>query len=41
MNGVETKHLPELPTYECLVKVADHKMDRKALADFLRKHMGD
>ena len=36
MNGIETKHLPELPLYECVIKVADHKMDRKALAAFLR-----
>jgi len=39
MNGVETKHLPELPTYECVIKVADHKMDRRALAAFLREKL--
>jgi len=37
MNGIETKRLPELPIYECVIKVADHKMDRKELAAFLRE----
>jgi len=39
MNGVDTKHLPELAIYDCAVKVADHKMDRMAFADFLRKQL--
>jgi len=38
-NGVDTSRLPEQPTYESLIKVADHRMDRFELADFLRSHL--
>ena len=39
MNSIDTTCLPELATYECLIKVADHKMDRKELAAFLRQRL--
>jgi hypothetical protein len=30
MNGIDTTHIPEMATYDCLIQVADHKMDRQA-----------
>ena len=38
-NGVDTSRLPEQQTYECLIKVADHQMNRFELADFFRSHL--
>lgn len=35
-NGVDTSRLPERQTYESLIKVADHQMDRFELADYFR-----
>ncbi|SPF55785.1 hypothetical protein SBA4_7420005 [Candidatus Sulfopaludibacter sp. SbA4] len=35
-NGVDTSRLPEQQTYESLIKVADHEMDRFELADLFR-----
>src|SRR6266849_925424 len=35
-NGVDTSPLPELQTYESLIRVADHQMDRFELAEFFR-----
>ena len=35
-NGVDTSRLPEQQTYESLIKVADHQMDRFELAEFFR-----
>ena len=40
MNAIDTSHLPEIATFDCLIKVADHKMDRKGLAHFLRTALG-
>jgi len=31
--------LPEHQTYESLIRVADHQMDRFELADFFRSHL--
>ncbi len=39
INGVDTSRLPEQQTYESLIKVADHQMDRFELADFFRSHL--
>jgi death-on-curing protein len=35
-NGVETSRLPEQQTYESLIKIADHQMDRFELAGYFR-----
>jgi death-on-curing protein len=44
-NGVDTSGLPEQQTYESLIKVADHQMNRFELADYFRSaltpHMPD
>ncbi len=37
INGIDTSQLPELATYEAMIKVATHKLDRSGLAAFLRE----
>ncbi len=37
INGVDTSCLPEIATYEAMIAVASHRMDRAGLAKFLRK----
>jgi death-on-curing protein len=36
VNGVDTSPLPELATYETMIRVAMHELDRSGLATFLR-----
>jgi hypothetical protein len=36
INGVDTGFLPELVTYEAMIKVASHELDRSGLAQFFR-----
>jgi death-on-curing protein len=36
INGVNTSSLPEMATYEALIRVAIHELDRLGLAVFLR-----
>ncbi len=36
INGVDTDPLPELATYEAMIRVATHELDRAGLATFLR-----
>ena len=36
MNGIDTSELPEMATFECLIQVADHRMDRRTLGNFFR-----
>jgi death on curing protein len=38
-NGVDTSRLPKQQTYESLIKVADHQMNRFELAAFFRSHL--
>ena len=38
-NGVDTRPLPERQTYESLIQVAEHQMDRFELAAFFRSHL--
>jgi death-on-curing protein len=35
-NGVDTSPLPELATYEAMIRVARHELDRSGLGAFLR-----
>jgi death-on-curing protein len=37
INGVDTSPLPELATYEAMIAVANHEMNRMGLAQFLRE----
>ena len=37
INGVDTSRLPELATYEAMIKVANHELDRSGLAAFFRQ----
>jgi death-on-curing protein len=39
INGVDTTPLPELATYEAMIRVASHELDRAGLAEFFRKHL--
>ncbi len=36
INGVDTGSLPELATYEAMIRVARHELDRSGLGAFLR-----
>ncbi len=36
INGVDTTPLPELATYEAMIRVAKHELDRLGLAAFFR-----
>jgi len=36
MNGVDSSALPEHATYEIMIRVADHQVDRAELARFFR-----
>ncbi len=36
INGVDTSRMPELATYEAMIAVANHEMDRIGLAQFFR-----
>jgi death-on-curing protein len=36
VNGIDTGNLPELATYEAMIRVAGHELDRSGLAAFLR-----
>jgi len=36
INGVDTTPLPELATYEALIRIANHELDRPGLAAFFR-----
>jgi death-on-curing protein len=40
INGIDTERLPELETYEAMIRVATHELDRMGLASFLRKVLG-
>ena len=37
VNGIDTSPLPELATYEAMIRVANHQLDRSGLAVFLRE----
>jgi death-on-curing protein len=37
INGIDTSPLPELSTYEAMIRVANHRMDRFGLAAFFRE----
>jgi death-on-curing protein len=37
INGVDTTPLPELETYEAMIRVANHQLDRSGLAAFFRE----
>ena len=37
VNGIDTSPLPELATYEAMIRVALHELDRPGLAAFLRE----
>ncbi len=37
VNGIDTSPLPELATYEAMIRVANHQLDRSGLAMFLRE----
>jgi death-on-curing protein len=37
INGVDTSPLPELATYEAMIRIADHKLDRSGLAAYFRE----
>ena len=37
INGVDTSRLPELATYDAMIKVANHELDRSSLAAFFRQ----
>jgi death-on-curing protein len=37
INGVDTGPLPELATYEAMIRVANHELDRSGLAAFFRE----
>ncbi len=39
INGVDTSPLPEMATYEAMIRVASHELDRPGLAVFLRKEL--
>ncbi|HXM43854.1 MAG TPA: type II toxin-antitoxin system death-on-curing family toxin [Bryobacteraceae bacterium] len=36
INGIDTSHLPELATYEAMIRIAKHELDRSGLGAFLR-----
>jgi death on curing protein len=37
VNGVDTSSLPELATYEAVIRVAKHELDRSGLGAFFRE----
>ena len=37
INGIDTSGLPEMETYETMIKVARHELDRSGLAAFFRQ----
>ena len=37
INGIDTSPLPELETYEAMISVAKHEMDRAALGELFRR----
>jgi death-on-curing protein len=37
INGIDTGPLPELATYEAMIRVASHELDRSGLAELLRE----
>jgi death on curing protein len=37
INGIDTIHLPELATYEAMIRVAKHELNRSGLAAFFRE----
>lgn len=37
INGIDTSPLPEQATYEAMIRVATHELDRSGLAVFLRE----
>ena len=37
INGIDTSPLPELETYEAMISVAKHEMDREALGELFRR----
>ena len=36
INGVDTSSLPELAAYDAMIRVANHELDRRGLAQFFR-----
>jgi len=41
INGIDTSRLPELATYEAMIRVATHELDRSGLAELFRKLLAD
>jgi death-on-curing protein len=37
INGVDTSPLPEMTTYDAMIRVANHELDRSGLAAFFRE----
>ena len=37
INGIDTSPLPEVATYEAMIRLASHELDRAGLAVFLRE----
>lgn len=37
INGIDTGPLPEQETYEAMIRVANHEMDRAALGELFRR----
>ena len=37
VNGIDTDALPEMATYQAMIRVANHELDRAGLAEFLRE----
>ncbi len=37
INGIDTTALPELATYEAMISIAKHELDRAGLAEFFRR----
>ena len=40
INGVDTSPLPELETYNAMIQVARHELDRAGLGEFFRRFLG-
>lgn len=39
INGIDTSRLPEDDTYNAIVSVANHEIDRRDLAEFFRQNL--
>lgn len=38
-HDIDTSRLPELATYDAMIKVANHEMNRAGLGEFFRSHL--